>query len=145
MSGEGSRLYTPEILGLAVKLADFPWIEGLALEGQARSASCGSTLKIGLDCDPDGAIAILGLRVQACAIGQSSAAIFAGAAKGKVPADIEQASAAMALWLAGQGPLPDWPGIAVLAPALDYPGRHGAIMLPWKAAVQALSKPSSAR
>lgn len=145
MSAEGSRLYTPEILGLTLRLADFPWIDGLPMEGQARSASCGSTLAIALGCGADGAIDRLGLRVQACAIGQASAAIFADGARGLRESDIDRASSAMALWLAGESPAPDWPGVSLLAPALAYPGRHGAIMLPWKAAVQALSKRPSAR
>lgn len=140
MSSEGSRLYTPEILGLTLRLADFPWIDGLAMEGQARSPSCGSTLAIGLDSDGEGLIAGLGMRVQACAIGQASAALFADSANGLGATDIEQAATAMAAWLAGEGPLPNWPRIGLLTPALAYPGRHGAIMLPWKAAVQALSK-----
>lgn len=145
MSAEGSRLYTPEILGLTLRLADYPWIEGLAMDGQARSPSCGSTLAIALDSDEEGTIRALGLRVQACAIGQASAALFADAAKGRSTTDIEQAMTAMGLWLAGEGPVPEWPRIGILSPALAYPGRHGAIMLPWKAAVQALSKRSPAR
>jgi hypothetical protein len=35
--------------------------------------------------------------------------------------------------------LPDWPDIQQIEPARDYPGRHGAIALPWKAALDALS------
>ena len=37
--------------------------------------------------------------------------------------------------------MPDWPDLEMLAPALPYPGRHGAILLPWRAAADALSKP----
>lgn len=145
MSAEGSRLYTPEILGLTLRLADYPWNEDLALRGEARSTSCGSTLAIGLGCDEGGEIAELGLRVQACAIGQASAAIFADAAIGRDGTDIDRAAKAMVRWLAGEGAPPDWPGVGMLAPAIAYPGRHGAIMLPWKAAAQALSKRMSAR
>jgi hypothetical protein len=35
--------------------------------------------------------------------------------------------------------MPDWPGLAAIAPAREFPGRHGAIMLPWTAARDALS------
>jgi hypothetical protein len=41
--------------------------------------------------------------------------------------------------VAGEGSLPDWPGLATIAAARDYPGRHGALMLPWTAALQLLS------
>lgn len=145
MSNGSSRLYTPDILGLTLRLADFPWNDELALRGDARSPSCGSTLGLGLSCSADGAIAGLGLRVQACAIGQAAAAIFADAARGRTLSEIETSAKALALWLAREGAMPDWPGIAALEPAIAYPARHGAIMLPWKAAAQALSKRPDAR
>lgn len=135
-----TTLYTPEILALAVELARYP-IDGQAtLSGMARSQSCGSTLEISLDCDDDGAIERLGLRVAACAIGQASAAIFARHASGKAMADISAARAAIAAWLAGEAVLPDWADLSLIAAAQAYPARHGALLLPWKAAEQALSK-----
>jgi NifU-like protein involved in Fe-S cluster formation len=137
------RLYTPELLALTLKLAEFPLDEALPLEGAARSKSCGSTLALGLALGEDGAIARLGLNVQACAVGQASAAIFAEAAAGREPTDIERAAGELQQWLAGESPVPDWPGIAMLEPARAYPGRHGAIMLPWQAALAALSSEPS--
>jgi len=136
MSAE--RLYTPELLALTLRLADYPWTEDFALTGDARSKSCGSTLTIGLELE-DGRITRIGLRARACAVGQASAAIFADAARGLDRAAIEAGHDAMAAWLAGAGPLPDWPGIAHLEPARGYPARHGAMMLPWQAALAALS------
>lgn len=138
MSG-AERLYTPELLALTLKLAEFPFDESLPLEGSARSKSCGSTLLLRTGLDEDGAIARLGLKVQACAVGQASAAIFAEAAQGRAPSAIESAAREMQAWLAGEGPMPDWPGIEMLEPALAYPARHGAMMLPWQAAIAALS------
>ena len=61
------RLYTPELLGLAVALADYPLDAGLPYRGSARSRSCGSTLEAGLALDPQGRVQRLGLRVRACA------------------------------------------------------------------------------
>ncbi|MBO9604021.1 MAG: iron-sulfur cluster assembly scaffold protein [Novosphingobium sp.] len=138
MSGS-ERLYTPELLALTLRLADYPWAEDLAFAGDARSRSCGSTLAIGLDLDGAGRIARIGLRARACAVGQASAAIFADAAAGRDRAAIAAARDAMVQWLAGSGPLPDWPGIAAIAAAQAYPARHGAMMLPWEAALAALS------
>jgi hypothetical protein len=40
--------------------------------------------------------------------------------------------------------LPDWPGVEAIAAARDYPARHGAIMLPWTAARDALSSATPA-
>ncbi|WEK47021.1 MAG: iron-sulfur cluster assembly scaffold protein [Candidatus Andeanibacterium colombiense] len=134
------KLYTPELLALTLRLADYPWREDFSHTGEARSKSCGSTLAMGLDLDGDGNIARIGLKARACAVGQASIAIFADAAGGHDRAAIASARDAMIAWLAGSGPLPDWPGIAALEPAQSYPARHGAIMLPWEAALAALSQ-----
>jgi NifU-like protein involved in Fe-S cluster formation len=133
------RLYTPELLGLAVSLAGYPLDDTLPHRGSARSRSCGSTLEAGLALDETGRIERLGLRVRACAVGQAAAALFAQAAMGQAQADLQRAHDALARWLGEGGDLPDWPGIAVLQEARGYPGRHGAIMLPWSAALDALS------
>jgi hypothetical protein len=50
----------------------------------------------------------------------------------------------MEAWVAGEGALPGWPDLKVIAPARDFPGRHGAMLLPWKAALAALSKAEAA-
>jgi len=137
MSG-AAALYTPTVLALATSLAEWPWDEALPLQGSARSKSCGSTLVLGLDTDAEDRIARIGLKAQACAIGQAAAAIFAGAAIGRSGAEIGQAESAIRAWLAGDTPLPDWPGLDVLAPARAYPARHGAIMLAWQTARELL-------
>lgn len=133
-----AKLYTPEVLALATALAAHPFDPAMPLTGQARSQSCGSTLAISLRLDASGRIAALGLRPQACAVGQASAAIFAAAAPGKTRAELAATEAALAAWLGGAGTMPDWPGLATLAAAREYPARHGAILLPWRAALDAL-------
>jgi NifU-like protein involved in Fe-S cluster formation len=133
------KLYTPELLGLAVSLADYPADPSLPLHGQARSKSCGSTLAADLAVDAEGRIEALGLQVRACAVGQAAAAIFARAASNRTLDDIDKTYAALTAWLAGTDAMPDWPGLAAIAPAREFPARHGAIMLPWTAARDALS------
>lgn len=132
-------LYTPQVLGLTIELARYPLSDDLPLRGEARSKSCGSMIALGLNLDRDGTIDRVGVRTQACAIGQAAAAIFAGSAIGLQADAIEQARSAVLKWLSGDGPLPDWPSLASIAAARDYPARHGAVMLPWNAAGQALS------
>jgi NifU-like protein involved in Fe-S cluster formation len=133
-----ARLYTPEVLALATTLAGFPMDEGLPFHGSARSKSCGSTVMLGLSLDQAGRIVRIGIRAQACAIGQASAAIFASGAPGLDRAAIEQGHRALIAWLAGSEPLPDWPGLAAIAAVQDYPARHGAVLLAWKAALDML-------
>ncbi|TCM22067.1 hypothetical protein EDF56_101747 [Novosphingobium sp. PhB165] len=133
-------LYTPEVLGLAVRLAAYRWDGELPFTAEARSPSCGSTIALGLSLDGEGRVARLGVRSQACAIGQAAAAIFADAAQGRNRAELAEAGQAISRWLAGEAPLPDWPGLVTIAAARDYPARHGAVMLPWRAALAALSE-----
>jgi NifU-like protein involved in Fe-S cluster formation len=140
-----AKLYTPEVLALATGLVAHPWDDALPLQGLVRSKSCGSTLAIGLALGQDGRIERVGVRAHACAIGQAAATIFARAAIGRDGRDIHAADAAIAAWLAGEGDLPDWPGFAAIAPALAYPGRHGAIRLAWQAARDVLPIADPAR
>jgi len=132
-------LYTPEVLAAAAGLAGFPWDDALPLRGEARSRSCGSTLALGLSMDDAGRIARIGIRPHACAIGQAAAHVFATGAIGQTRDDIAAAQASLQAWLAGDGPMPTWPGMSLIEPARAYPGRHGAITLAWNAALSALS------
>ena len=138
-------LYSPEILAAAVGLAAFPFDAELPLQGEARSRSCGSTLRIALSLDGQGRIVRIGCRAQACAVGQAAAQIFASAAPGRSAAEIASARSELALWLSGAGAAPDWQGIALLDAARDYPARHGAILLAWDAALAALASRTQLR
>lgn len=133
------KLYTPEILGLGARLYNYPLGDELELRGWCRSASCGSELHIGLACNSHGEIVNIGVRAQACAIGQAAAALFALAALGQTHDSIVRAEHDISAWLAGEGTMPSWPGLDVLAPACAYPARHGAVLLGWRAALAALS------
>lgn len=142
MSAE--RLYTPEMLAAAVELAENPLLETATSVGSARSPTCGSTLELNLLLGDDERIARVGLKVRACAVGQAAAAVFARHAPGRDADDIRAAHDSLSAWLAEGGPEPDWPDISLIAPARDYPGRHGAMLLPWKAALAALSSTAEA-
>ena len=140
----GSKLYTPDLLALAVSLAEWPLDDAAPFSGGARSVTCGSRVTFASSLDGDGRIDRPGLRVTACAIGQAAAALFVAGAPGRSRQEIEAARGQIASWLTDSGPLPDWPGFAVLEPARAYPGRHGAIPLAWNAALAALPKETAA-
>ncbi|NLR70019.1 iron-sulfur cluster assembly scaffold protein [Novosphingobium sp. ERN07] len=137
----GRGLYTPEVLALAMELSAAPWDEALPHKGNARSRCCGSTIDIALATDAAGAITAIGLRPHACAVGQAAAALFVRSAKGRDQVSIAASRAALADWLAGEGPQPDWPELDLLTTARTYPARHGAILLAWDAALDALPTP----
>lgn len=140
----GAVLYTPEILALAVELARFPLDETLAVTGEAQSRVCGSKVSLTLSVDAECRIARIGARVSACAIGQAAAALFLDAAPGRDRRHIAEAQSAITRWLGGENTLPEWPGIAKLASARAFPARHAAILLPWNAALAALSNRTAA-
>ena len=132
-------LYTPVMLAAAVELAEYPPMADADRRGSARAQVCGSHLDMDLMLDAKYHIASVGLQVYACAVGQASAAIFARHAQDRSAQDIEATLVALEGWLSGGGSLPDWPDMPLIAAARDYPGRHGAMLLPWKAACDALS------
>lgn len=142
MAADGG-LYTPEILAAAIELAGFAWDDALPLVGTARSPACGSSVALGLALDDNGGIAGIGIRPHACAIGQAAASLFVRHAAGRDRAQITKAREAIARWLAGEAAVPDWPGILLLDRARAYPARHGAILLAWDAALDAMAQRSA--
>lgn len=125
-------LYTREILALAVALADYPRLDAPACSGDLRAPLCGSRVALDLIFAPDGRVARVGLAVEACALGQAAATLFARGAPGRSPVQLAAAHEELTDWLAGRADsLPGWPGMATLAPARDYPARHAAILLPF--------------
>lgn len=137
----GGALYSPALLSLAVELAEYPFDQHAELIGEARSRSCGSTLALSANAG----FGTLGLKVTACAVGQASAAIFARHAHHRSQTEIADTLQALEAWLAGEGNRPDWPDMEMLDAAHEYSGRHGAILLPWRAALAALSNALPAR
>lgn len=140
-----TKLYTPRLLSLAAQLADFPLAGSFDHTAQTRSRTCGSLLEIGASCDESGRISSLGMQVTACAVGQASAAVMAKETIGRPAREFSDMLAAFEAWLKGEGTAPDWPGVDALELALPHTGRHGALLLPWKAMVEALSSPASTR
>ena len=130
-------LYNRDILSLAVATAEYLPLPDARHHASLRAPLCGSRIILDLDTDGDGRVTAVGLHVEACALGQASAALLARHAKGRSLDDIRAARTAIAGWFGGTGDQPDWPGFNLLAPAKDYPARHGAILLPFDAAIAA--------
>lgn len=130
-------LYNRDILALAVATADYPLPAEARRRASLRAPLCGSRIIVDVGSDAAGRVTAVGLHVEACALGQASAALLARHAPGRSVAEIRAARDAIALWFGGEGEAPDWPGFDLLAPARDYPARHGAILLPFDAAVAA--------
>lgn len=133
-------LYNRDILALAVASADYLPNPGARFHASSRAPLCGSRIIIDVDTDEAGRVTGVGMHVEACALGQAAATLLARHAPGRGIADIRAARDAIAEWFAGADRVPDWPGFDLLAPARDYPARHGAILLPFDAAIAAIEE-----
>ncbi len=139
-----TKLYSPRLLSLSAELADYPFSDELPITAEARSRTCGSSIKLGIAVDDQGGVARFGMQVSACAVGQSSASILARELRGKDAASIAATLIEIESWLNGEGALPAWPSFDALADVRGHSGRHSALLLPWKAAHQALSSSATA-
>jgi NifU-like protein involved in Fe-S cluster formation len=131
-------LYTPEILRLAASLSEPRDLEREDGRAALRSPTCGSRMQTIVQLDSDGRVEALSQTVLACAFGQASAALLEQGAPGRSRDEVETGLAQLTGWLAGSDAVPDWPGIAALAPARSRKSRHGAILLPFRALLAAI-------
>jgi NifU-like protein involved in Fe-S cluster formation len=130
-------LYTRDILRLAASiphqaaLADPQGIAAL------RSPTCGAMMTVAVTLGDDGRVAALSQSVSACAFGQATAALLGQGAIGRDEQEARAALDAVQCWLSGDDVDP-WPGFDALEPARTKAGRHGAIMLPFRALLAAI-------
>ncbi|ONF95785.1 iron-sulfur cluster assembly scaffold protein [Sphingomonas jeddahensis] len=132
-----NALYNDAILRLAT---DNPIDERLPNPqgtSEKRSPICGSRVTVDVNLGAAGRVSEAGMLVRACALGQASSSLLAGNIIGRTPEELAVARDALTGWLARTGELPDWPGLDVLAPALDYHARHASIRLAFEAAAEA--------
>ena len=140
-----SSLYSAEMLRLALTLAQVPPLAEPDCRHEARAQPCGSRIALSLRCDAQARVTAIGIDMQACAVGQASAAVLAQSIIGKDRSDIAAALAGIERWLADpEARRPDWPGFAALDPARSYPARAGALRLPFAAALAALDQRQAA-
>ena len=133
-------LYTRDILRLAAAIPHLVRFE--AVDGaELRSPTCGARVRVAVVM-AGGRVAEFSQAVEACAFGQASAALMGAAALGTTADDVRAAIDGIAAWLAGDdGAVTAWPGLAVLDPARSRTGRHGAILLPFRALLAAIEAP----
>ena len=131
-------LYNTDILTLSASLKN----ERLKNpDGTARKVSklCGSWLEI--DVNMDGTVVSeVALRVQACALGQSSAAILQQGIIGASLEEIIEARGALRAMLTADGTAPKgrFEKLTLLKGVKAYPARYTSTMLAFDAAVEAV-------
>ena len=133
--------YTREILRLASSIPYQVGFEELEEATERRSPTCGSRIRVAVELDWAERVVRLRQAVEACAYGQASAALMGGHAIGRSAEEVAVAVAELESWLAGRSDVPvAWPGLEVLAPARSRKGRHGAILLPFRALAAAIEQ-----
>ncbi|MFG6281721.1 iron-sulfur cluster assembly scaffold protein [Sphingomonas sp. S6] len=130
-------LYNAEILRLAASIPHHERLTHAQATAEKRSPICGSRVTVDVGLDDDGRVKEVGLLVRACALGQASSSLLAANIVGRTPEELAAARDALTAWLAREGDTPDWPGIDVFTPALDYTARHPSIRLAFEAAAEA--------
>ena len=130
-------LYTRDILRLAASLEPAPPLDPADGRASLRSATCGARIEVAVRLGGDGRVSALTQKVEACGFGQASAALMGESAVGVDADEARFALAEVERWLAG-GDLPAWPGLSALEPARARAGRHGAILLPFRALLAAI-------
>ena len=133
-----SALYSRELLRLGTLLADHPPLDRPDAVARRRSSVCGSEVEASVRV-MDGRIEALGLDAVACALGQASAALFAGRAAGLSADDVAEARAHLAAWLTGERDDPP-AGYEPLAPARAHSARHPSMLLAYDATLAALEE-----
>lgn len=132
-------LYTVDILRLAASLPEPAQLDRVDGRAEVRSPACGSIVVAEVSADSGGRIEALSIEVKACAFGQASAALVARESAGRTLDEIVAAKRQVEAWLSGErSDAPDWPGIDTLAPARKRKSRHPAILLPFRALVEAM-------
>lgn len=137
-------LYNAEILRLATTIPHHARLAAPQASSEKRSPICGSRVTVDVTLGADGRVAEVGLLVRACALGQASASLLAAEILGRTPEELAAARDALTAWLAREGEPPDWPGMAVFTPALEYTARHPSIRLAFEAAAEAAEEAARA-
>ncbi len=138
-------LYNAEILRLAATIPHHERLPEPMATAEKRSPICGSRVTIDVAVDDDGKVSEVGLLVRACALGQASSSLLASNILGRTPAELAATRDALTAWLAREGDAPDWPGMDIFTPALDYTARHPSIRLAFEAAAEAADAAAKAK
>jgi NifU-like protein involved in Fe-S cluster formation len=132
-------LYSAKILTLAANMPRSGRLAAPDASSQKVSKLCGSTVTVDVVMDGD-RVADFAQDVQACALGQASAAVLGAGVVGATLSEIEEARAALYDMLKNGGlpPKGRFSDLAMLAPVKDYPPRHTSTLLAFEAAAEAV-------
>ena len=137
------NLYNTDILSLSATLKN-ERIETPMVTVRKVSKLCGSWLEIDMNVE-NAAVREVALRLQACALGQASAAILKEAIIGSTFAEIRGARDALYKMLKENGDAPSgrFKKLELLSGVAKYPARHTSTLLAFDAALEAMHATST--
>ena len=131
-------LYSNRILALAANMPRAGRLATPQASAEKVAKLCGSRIIVDLVLK-DGRVSDFAQEVQACALGQASAAILGANIIGATVDEIRQARDGLRAMLkeAGSAPEGRFADLGFLAPVRDYPARHASTLLAFEAALEA--------
>lgn len=137
-------LYSNKILGLAANMPLAGRLAAPQASAEKIAKLCGSRIVVDLDLT-DGLVSAFAQEVQACALGQASAAVLGSHVIGASLDEIRAARDALRAMLKDRGPAPTgrFADLAVLEVVRDYPARHASTLLAFEAALSAAEQASN--
>lgn len=132
------KLYSTDILTLSstLKNAALPDPDGIS---RKVSKLCGSWVELDVKMDGE-EVAVVAMRVQACALGQASAAILQAHIVGATLGELVEARDGLRAMLkeGASPPTGRFERLALLEGVRAYPARHQSTLLAFEAAVEAV-------
>jgi len=131
-------LYRKELLRLAADAMGAGRLEHPHGSATAHNPACGDRVTVDLEVE-GGRITALAHHTQACVLTQASAAILGGQAKGLDRAGLQALAGHVAAMLNGGAiPSPPFQAYGAFDGVAGHKGRHTCVLLPFKAALEAL-------
>lgn len=132
-------LYNMDVLSLAANIKHVGRLDNPHGTSRKVSKLCGSWLEVDVNMQGE-AVSEFALRLQACALGQASAAILSEAITGATEAEVQTARDALYHMLkkGGAPPKGRFAKLSLLKDVANYPARHTSTLLAFDAAAEAI-------
>jgi len=126
-----TELYNTDILRWTTRIPHTERLVDADVTVTKTSRVCGSRISVDAKFFR-GAIEAFGQEVKACALGQASAAIVGKNVLGLTADELADVAERFRVMVkTGEANFPEkWADLALLAPVVDHPGRHGSVLLP---------------
>lgn len=132
-------LYTSKLLALCAAIPHVGRLDEPQGTSTRHARLCGSVVTADIVLDAEGKVAEFAQDVNACALGQASAAVLGGGVIGATLEELRAARDGLRALISGEdtGFDPRFRDLEVFAAVCDYKARHASVMLAFEAVVEA--------